>query len=160
MVQTKKTPVADPGAVSAADKLMDLATQIVAAYMGNHKTPPTEIPKILKIVHESLTHLKQKSITICPTSQKPAVSIKDSVQDDYIVCLEDGQKLKILKRYLRTHFGMTPEEYRMKWNLPMDYPMVAPNYTKQRSRFAKAIGLGHHRIRRARKGRATKSTAH
>jgi len=123
-------------------ELLEMTTQVVSAYLGNNTVPSGQIPEVIKSVHASLTDLGSGSATPGQPTQKPAVPIKKSVAPDFIVCLEDGKKLKMLKRHLRTTYNLTPDEYRAKWNLPSDYPMVAPNYAKQRSAFAKKIGLG------------------
>jgi predicted transcriptional regulator len=125
-----------------SDDILKLATEIVAAYVSNNPIPVSEVPAMIKSVHSTLGGLGGVSQADAQTAQKPAVPIKRSVNPDYIVCLEDGKKLKMLKRYLRSNYNMTPEEYRAKWGLPADYPMVAPNYAAQRSEFAKKIGLG------------------
>ena len=125
-----------------SDDILRLATEVVAAYVSNNPIPVSEVPAMIKTVHSTLGGLVGVSAGEMPTGQKPAVPVKRSVNPDYIVCLEDGKKLKMLKRYLRSNFNMTPEEYRAKWGLPADYPMVAPNYAAQRSEFAKKIGLG------------------
>ena len=125
-----------------SDDILRLATEIVAAYVSNNPIPVSEVPAMIKSVHGTLGGLAGVSQGEAPTAQRPAVPIKRSITPDYIVCLEDGKKLKMLKRYLRSNFNMTPEEYRAKWGLPADYPMVAPNYAAQRSEFAKKIGLG------------------
>ena len=125
-----------------SDDILKLATEVVAAYVSNNPIPVSEVPAMLKTVHSTLGGLVGVSAGEMQTAQKPAVPIKKSVNPDYIVCLEDGKKLKMLKRYLRSNYSMTPEEYRAKWGLPADYPMVAPNYAAQRSEFAKKIGLG------------------
>jgi len=125
-----------------SDDILKLTTEIVAAYVSNNPIPVSEVPAMIKSVHGTLGGLVGASQGEMQTSQKPAVPIKRSVTPDYIVCLEDGKKLKMLKRYLRSNYNMTPEEYRAKWGLPADYPMVAPNYAAQRSEFAKKIGLG------------------
>jgi predicted transcriptional regulator len=125
-----------------SDDILRLATEIVAAYVSNNPLPVSEIPAMIKSVHSTLGGLGGTSPGEVQTAQKPAVPIKRSVTPDYIICLEDGKKLKMLKRYLRSNYNMTPEEYRAKWGLPADYPMVAPNYAAQRSEFAKKIGLG------------------
>jgi len=121
--------------------ILKMATDIVAAYVGNHDLRSDEIPGIIQSVHGALRAAEQGTGN-SREIQKPAVTVKKSITPDYIICLEDGRKLKMLKRHLRTAFGMTPEEYRAKWGLPADYPMVAPNYAKRRSEFAKQIGLG------------------
>jgi len=125
-----------------SDDILRLATEIVAAYVSNNPIPVSEVPAMIKSVHGTLGSLVGVAQGEVQTAQRPAVPIKRSITPDYIVCLEDGKKLKMLKRYLRSNFNMTPEEYRAKWGLPADYPMVAPNYAAQRSEFAKKIGLG------------------
>jgi len=118
-----------------------MTTQVVSAYVGNNAVNENQIPDVIQSVYGSLEGLNDGSGTAY-TSQKPAVPVKKSVTPDHLICLEDGKKLKMLKRYLRITHGMTPDEYRAKWGLPAGYPMVAPNYAKQRSAFAKQIGLG------------------
>lgn len=125
-----------------SDDILKLATEIVAAYVSNNPIPVSEVPAMIKSVHTTLGGLGGGLPGEIPLAQKPAIAVKRSVNPDFIVCLEDGKKLKMLKRYLRSNYGMTPEEYRSKWGLPADYPMVAPNYAAQRSEFAKKIGLG------------------
>ncbi len=125
-----------------SDDILRLATEIVAAYVSNNPIPVSEVPAMIKSVHSTLGGLGNGLQGETPATQKPAIPIKRSVNPDYIVCLEDGKKLKMLKRYLRSNYSLTPEEYRAKWGLPADYPMVAPNYAAQRSEFAKKIGLG------------------
>ncbi|WP_345772668.1 MucR family transcriptional regulator [Azospirillum aestuarii] len=120
--------------------LQALTAQVVAAYVGNHNVAPDKIPNLVSITYGALATAGCKAPE--PVELVPAVPVKKSVTPDYIVCLEDGKKLKMLKRYLRSAFGMTPEEYRAKWGLPADYPMTAPNYAAKRSEFAKSIGLG------------------
>lgn len=124
------------------ETLLQLATEIVAAYVSHNQIPMTEISAVIKNVHQSLGGLASGGSMESSTPQKPAVNVKRSITPDYIVCLEDGARLKMLKRYLRSKYNLTPEEYRSKWSLPSDYPMVAPNYAQQRSDFAKKIGLG------------------
>ena len=121
--------------------LLSMVTDIVSAHLSNNTVPVGDIPRLIHEVYGALTGLGQ----VPPKSterQEPAVSVKKSVTADYIVCLEDGKKLKMLKRHLRTAYGLTPEQYREKWGLPPDYPMVAPNYAKKRSTLARQIGLG------------------
>jgi len=118
-----------------------MTAEVVAAYVRNNPLPAAELSSIISTVHGSLAALNGSGAPKAEP-QRPAVSIRRSVQPDYVVCLEDGKKLKMLKRHLRTTYGLSPEEYRAKWGLPPDYPMVAPNYAKQRSRLAKQIGLG------------------
>ena len=124
------------------EQLLELTTEIVSAYVSHNQLPLTEVPAMLRNVHSALSGLTGGTVAEVNTNTKPAVSIKKSVTDDYIICLEDGKRLKMLKRYLRSHYDMTPDQYRTKWGLGSDYPMVAPNYAKQRSDFAKSIGLG------------------
>ena len=124
------------------DDILKLTAEVVAAYVSNNPIPVSEVPSMIKSVHSTLGGLAGASQGEMPTAQKPAVPIKRSVTPDYIICLEDGKKLKMLKRYLRSNYNLTPEEYRAKWGLPADYVMVAPNYAAQRSEFAKKIGLG------------------
>ena len=135
-----------------SDELLKLASEIVAAYVSNNTVPVDDLPSMIKSVHATLGGLAAVSHSEPATAQKPAVPIKKSVTAEYIVCLEDGKKLKMLKRYLRSRYSLSPEEYRAKWGLPADYPMVAPNYAAQRSEFAKQIGLG--RATPADKGRS------
>jgi len=128
--------------------LLQMATTIVAAHVSKSSVPAAEIPRLLSDVYQALSGLAGGKLTAAPANHDPAVPVKKSVTPDYIVCLEDGKKLKMLKRHLRTAYGMSPEEYRDRWQLPPDYPMVAPNYAKQRSKLAKEIGLGTQSRRR------------
>ena len=123
-------------------EMLRMAVQIVAAYVGNNPVAADEVPEVINTVYNSLRSLDHFGGERGAEPPKPAVSIRQSVTPDYIVCLEDGKKLKMLKRHLRAVYDMTPEEYRTKWGLPPDYPMVAPNYAAKRSEFAKRIGLG------------------
>ena len=123
------------------EMLVTLTADIVAAHVSNNSVAISDIPLVIRSVHEALAGLGTKAEP-APELQQPAVSVRSSIKPDYIVCLEDGKKLKMLKRHLRTTYNMTPDEYRAKWSLPADYPMVAPNYAQQRSDFAKRIGLG------------------
>ena len=125
-----------------SEMLIELTADVVAAYVSNNPVPVGELPNLIADVHAALGRVGGSGDQPVVDKQKPAVNPKKSVHDDYIICLEDGKKLKMLKRHLRTSYGMTPEEYRIKWGLPADYPMVAPNYAEQRSAFAKKIGLG------------------
>jgi predicted transcriptional regulator len=127
--------------VADAHELISLTADIVSAHVSHNKVTPTDLPGLISSIHDALAQLGQSPEPEAP-KQEPAVSIRASVKHDYIVCLEDGQKLKMLKRYLRTNFNMTPEEYRQKWGLPRDYPMVAPAYAETRKELAKKIGLG------------------
>jgi predicted transcriptional regulator len=128
-------------------ELPALTTQIVAAYVANNTVAVNDLPALIRQVHAALANVGGTA-EVAPERPQPAVPIKRSVLPDYIVCLEDGKKLKMLKRHLKTAFNMTPEEYRERWDLPPDYPMVAPNYASQRSRLAKEIGLGTRARRR------------
>ena len=121
--------------------LIALTADIVSAYVGNNAVPPASLPDLIQSVNSSLAKIGQALEPEKPV-QSPAVNPKRSVFPDYIICLEDGKKFKSLKRHLRTHYDMSPEEYREKWGLPADYPMVAPNYSATRSRLAKDNGLG------------------
>jgi predicted transcriptional regulator len=141
----------DSDSKSARPELTSLTSQIVAAYVARNALPLSELPGLINAVYQSLVGLTGGSGPV--TGQEPAVPVKKSVTPDYIVCLEDGKRLKMLKRYLRSRYNMSPEEYRRKWNLPADYPIVAPNYAAQRSAFAKKIGLGHIGSSRSRRRR-------
>ena len=125
-------------------EMLKMTTEVVAAYLECNEMPSSEIDKVIKSVYQSLSNIEVAQPEPVAETPKPAVSIKKSIQPDYLICLEDGKKLKMLKRHLRTMYKLTPDEYRTKWNLPSDYPMVAENYAKQRSAFAKQIGLGKH----------------
>lgn len=122
--------------------LLRMTTQVVAAYVRNNSAGEAEIPEVIKTVYESLAGLNRNTELVANANQKPAVPIKKSITADYLICLEDGKKFKMLKRHLRTEYGLSPEDYRAKWRLGSDYPMVAPNYSKKRSALAKKIGLG------------------
>jgi predicted transcriptional regulator len=123
------------------DMLLTLTADIVAAHVSNNSVGMADLPDLISRVHGALAGLGTPA-EVPVEEQKPAVSIRSSVKPDYIVCLEDGKKLKMLRRHLMTHYGMTPEDYRAKWNLPKDYPMVAPDYAERRRVLAKEIGLG------------------
>ncbi len=123
-------------------EILRMAVQIVAAYVGKNPVAANEIPEVIATVYGSLFSLDRDGAQFNPEPPKPAINVRHSITPDYIVCLEDGKKLKMLKRHLRAVYDMTPEEYRLKWGLPADYPMVAPNYAAKRSEFAKRIGLG------------------
>jgi predicted transcriptional regulator len=129
-------------AAAGGSEMLSLASKIVAAYVGRNSVPVPELPAMIKAVHGTLCGLVGRPGGDGATTQKPAVPIKRSITPDYIVCLEDGRKLKMLKRYLNSSYSLTPDQYRAKWGLPRDYPMVAPNYSARRSDFAKKIGLG------------------
>ncbi len=123
------------------DTLITLTADIVAAHVSNNNVDVGDIPGLIRSVHDALNGLGT-TVEEAPTKLDPAVPVRNSIKPDYIVCLEDGRKLKMLKRHLMTHYNLTPEQYRAKWNLPADYPMVAPNYAEQRRSLAKKIGLG------------------
>ena len=123
------------------ETLVTLTADIVAAHVSNNSVAVSDLPVLIQNVHGALVGLGSAPVEP-EAKQEPAVSVRSSVKPDYIICLEDGKKLKMLKRHLMTHYQMTPEQYRAKWNLPADYPMVAPNYAEQRRSLAKKIGLG------------------
>ncbi len=126
------------------DDLLKMATRIVTAYASFNNLGSAELPRVIDTVYRTLSELNDKKSAAAARAgkKKPAVPIRKSITPDHIICLEDGRKLKMLKRHLRTAYGLSPEQYREKWGLPADYPMVAPNYAAQRSVFAKKIGLG------------------
>ncbi|WP_343518021.1 MucR family transcriptional regulator [Sphingomonas sp.] len=130
------------------ETLVTLTADIVAAHVSNNSVAVSDLPLLIANVHGALVGLGTKAPEPEAKKQEPAVSVRSSIKPDYIVCLEDGKKLKMLKRHLMTHYQMTPEQYRAKWNLPADYPMVAPNYAEQRRNLAKKIGLGTKRRKR------------
>ncbi len=123
------------------EELLGLTTEIVSSYLSNNTIPVDEIPQAIDAVYKSLLSAGNENISSGDRPQ-PAVPINRSITDDFLICLEDGKKLKMLKRHLKTAYGLSPEEYRERWGLPADYPMVAPSYAKKRSRLAKDIGLG------------------
>ena len=133
----------DTGAFATVEAdLIELSTEIVSAYVSHNAVSPGDLPKLIAEVHGALRAL-QANETPAPVEElKPAVPVRKSVANDYIICLEDGKKFKSLKRHLRTHYNLSPEEYREKWGLPADYPMVAPSYSATRSKLAKDNGLG------------------
>ena len=128
--------------------VLKLAVEVVAAYIGNNSIPSSELPGLIADVHSAMVHMTEVGRVAPVEPLKPAVSARKSVTSDYLICLEDGKKFKSLKRHLRTRFDMSPEDYREKWGLGIDYPMVAPNYAKARSQLAKDMGLGQQRRRR------------
>ncbi|GAA0732969.1 MucR family transcriptional regulator [Sphingomonas japonica] len=129
------------------ETLITLTADIVAAHVSNNSVAVSDLPVLIQNVHGALQGLGTPAQAE-EVKQEPAVSVRSSIKPDFIVCLEDGKKLKMLKRHLMTHYQMTPEQYRAKWNLPADYPMVAPNYAEQRRTLAKKIGLGTKRRKR------------
>jgi predicted transcriptional regulator len=123
-------------------ELLGLTARIVAAYVSANQMPPEDVPGFIRLIQATLSDASGTAPGHPAPSPEPAIAIKKSVTPDFIVCLEDGKKFKSLKRHLRTRYSMSPEEYRAKWGLPHDYPMVAPNYAKERSNLAKRMGLG------------------
>jgi predicted transcriptional regulator len=126
----------------AEEELLRMTAEVVAAYVSNNTLPTAQLAEVINAVYSSLRGLERQVAEPPPEPLKPAVPIRKSINPDFLVCLEDGKKLKMLKRHLRSTYNMTPDEYRTKWGLAPDYPMVAPNYAEQRSQFAKKIGLG------------------
>ncbi|OQM73405.1 MucR family transcriptional regulator [Manganibacter manganicus] len=124
------------------ESLIELTTDIVAAYVSNNPVPASELPTLIANTHAAISGLRSVSSTEVEEKPIPAVSIRKSVTPNFLICLEDSKKFKSLKRHLATHHNLTPDEYRQKWNLPADYPMVAPNYSAARSAMAKSMGLG------------------
>ena len=133
---------------SASSNYIELAADIVSAYVSNNSVPAGDLPALISEVHTALNKVGNGAAEAPAEAPKPAISIKKSVTPDFIICLEDGKKFKSLKRHLRTQYNITPEQYREKWGLPPDYPMVAPNYAKARSELAKEMGLGQQRRKR------------
>ncbi|HEX2555827.1 MAG TPA: MucR family transcriptional regulator [Microvirga sp.] len=132
----------------ASTTYIEIAADIVSAYVSNNPVSSADLPALIGDVHSALLRVAGGASEAPAEALKPAVSVRKSVNPDYLVCLEDGKKFKSLKRHLRTQYGMTPEQYREKWGLPADYPMVAPNYAKARSTLAKEMGLGQQRRKR------------
>ncbi|MBK1625232.1 MULTISPECIES: MucR family transcriptional regulator [Hyphomicrobiales] len=130
------------------DNLIELTADIVSAYVSNNTIAAGDISGLIGNIYQALQTTADGGAEPEPEPQKPAVPVRRSINPDYIICLEDGKKFKSLKRHLRTHYDLSPEEYREKWGLPADYPMVAPNYAKARSQLAKQMGLGQKRGRR------------
>ncbi|MDX2277028.1 MAG: MucR family transcriptional regulator [Hyphomonadaceae bacterium] len=128
--------------LTASEKTLRMTADIVASFVANNKVAPEQLVELIRSVHRTVESLSSGQEDRPSEKARPAVAVNKSVQDDFIVCLEDGKKLKMLKRYLRSTYNMSPEDYRRKWGLPADYPMVAPAYAARRSEFAKKIGLG------------------
>ncbi len=128
---------------------IELAADIVSAYVSKNSVPVSELPSLISQVHSALTRISGTAGAVTPEEPRPAVPARKSITSEYIICLEDGKKFKSLKRHLRTQYNMTPEAYREKWGLPADYPMVAPAYAKARSLLAKEMGLGLQRRSKA-----------
>jgi predicted transcriptional regulator len=136
--------------IMTSGNFIELTADIVSAYVSNNPVPAAEIPALINQVHSALQRVSSGQGETAAEPLKPAVPVKRSITAEHIVCLEDGKKFKSLKRHLRTQYNMTPEQYREKWGLPPDYPMVAPNYAAARSQLAKQMGLGQQRRRRSR----------
>ena len=134
---------------SAQAPHIELAADIVSAYVSNNSVPLAELPNLIRDVHSALMRVTEQAIPVEAEPLKPAVAVKKSITPDYIICLEDGKQFKSLKRHLRSQYNLSPDAYREKWGLPADYPMVAPNYAKARSNLAKQMGLGQQRRRRS-----------
>ncbi len=134
---------------SAHAPYIELAADIVSAYVSNNSVPLAELPNVIRDVHAALMRVTEQAVPVEAEPLKPAIAVKKSITPDYIVCLEDGKQFKSLKRHLRTQYNLSPDAYREKWGLPPDYPMVAPNYAKARSNLAKQMGLGQQRRRRS-----------
>jgi predicted transcriptional regulator len=124
-------------------ELLEMTADIVSAYVGNNTVSAETLPSLIASIHAALSGVSNGPVEAEPEPKEPAVPIRKSIAPDFLICLEDGRKFKSLKRHLRTKYDMSPEEYRAKWGLPKDYPMVAPNYAKARSELAKSMGLGH-----------------
>ncbi len=133
---------------NASANFIELAADIVSAYVSNNSVPAGDLPALIHDVHSALTRVTSNAAPVALEPPKPAVPIKKSITNDYIICLEDGKQFKSLKRHLRTQYNLSPDAYREKWGLPPDYPMVAPNYAIERSNLAKQMGLGQQRRRR------------
>ena len=133
---------------TSGSNFIELTAEIVSAYVSNNSVSASELPGLINQVHSALARVSAGHGEVPSEPLKPAISVKRSITPDFIVCLEDGKKFKSLKRHLRTQYNMTPEAYREKWDLPPDYPMVAPNYAAARSQLAKQMGLGQQRRRR------------
>ncbi len=134
-------------------EIIEMTADIVSAYVGNNSVSSSDLPNLIQSVHRALSSVTSGTAETQPAPKEPAVPVKRSITPDYLICLEDGRKFKSLKRHLRTKYDMSPDEYRSKWGLSKDYPMVAPNYAKARSDLAKQMGLGQGGRKPARKGR-------
>ncbi len=143
----------------AAEKLVELSASVVGAYVSHNALSASDLPKLIAQVHQALTSLGGSAPVEAAPELKPAVPVKKSITPDYLICLEDGKKFKSLKRHLRTEYDMSPDEYRARWGLPPDYPMVAPNYSEARSQLAKSIGLGRKPEAAPARSRGRKSAA-
>lgn len=139
---SEKVEIMSSNDQTSREDLLSCTTEIVSAYVANNSMPTGDIPGLIELVFKTLSNVNAEGGPVSVDRPQPAVPIKRSITPDYLICLEDGKKLKMLKRHLKTAYNMTPEEYRERWGLPADYPMVAPNYAARRSRLAKDIGLG------------------
>ena len=137
-------------------ELLEMTADIVSAYVGNNSVSATDLPALIANIHAALSQVTGGVVEVEPEPKEPAVPVRKSITPDFLICLEDGRKFKSLKRHLRTKYNMSPEEYRAKWGLAKDYPMVAPNYAKARSDLAKQMGLGQGGRKPARAPRAAK----
>jgi predicted transcriptional regulator len=143
----------DSGIMDEKSEVIEMTADIVSAYVGNNTIATGDLPALIQSVHRALTNITGGAEPAEAAPKEPAVPIRRSITPDYLICLEDGRKFKSLKRHLRTKYNMSPEDYRAKWNLPKDYPMVAPNYARARSELAKQMGLGQGGRQAARKRR-------
>jgi predicted transcriptional regulator len=141
-LHTEDTRKMDEVSDISPQELLKMTAEVASAYVSNNSLPASQLSEMIRAIHDSLSTLSGGTVAKAEGAPTPAVPVKKSITPDYIVCLEDGKKLKMLKRHLRTTYNMTPDEYRTRWGLAADYPMVAPNYAAQRSAFAKQIGLG------------------
>jgi predicted transcriptional regulator len=156
-IETMGHDMAETSAPKAAeDELLRMTTEVVAAYVSNNTLATGQLGDVIQAVYNSLRALDGPAAEAPAEILKPAVAIRKSITPEYLVCLEDGKRLKMLKRHLRSTYNLSPDEYRAKWGLPQDYPMVAPKYAQQRSEFAKKIGLGRGTGRRTARGAAKK----
>jgi len=146
----------DNAIVGDQGELLEMTADIVSAYVGNNSVSASELPGLISSIHAALSQVSSGPVEVAPEPKEPAVPVRKSISPDFLICLEDGRKFKSLKRHLRTKYDMSPEDYRAKWNLPKDYPMVAPNYAKARSDLAKQMGLGQGGRKPARATRAKK----
>ena len=128
--------------MSEESEFVELTADIVSAYVGNNSVSAADLPSLIRSIHEAIRGISNGQIEAPVVAQAPAVSVRKSVSPDFLICLEDGRRFKSLKRHLRTKYNMSPEDYRAKWGLPKDYPMVSPNYAASRSALAKSMGLG------------------
>jgi predicted transcriptional regulator len=141
------------GPMEDKTEITGMTADIVSAYVSNNAIATADIPNLIQSIFSALTEVSSNSVVSEAPPQEPAVPVRRSITPDFLICLEDGRKFKSLKRHLRTKYDMSPDEYRAKWNLPRDYPMVAPNYAKARSELAKQMGLGQGGRKPARKRR-------